>query len=63
METDNIQESGIPKRRALGKGLEELFNIEDINYNKIEEKIIEDSSKEEITELDLTDLRVNPYQQ
>jgi len=50
------------KRRALGKGLEELFNIEDINYNKIEEKIIEDSSKEEITELDLTELRVNPYQ-
>lgn len=50
------------KRRALGKGLEELFNIEDINYNKIEEKIIEDSSKEEIVELDLNELRVNPYQ-
>ena len=50
------------KRRALGKGLEELFNIEDINYNKIEEKIIEDSSKEEIVDLKLEDLRVNPYQ-
>ena len=50
------------KRRALGKGLEELFNIEDINYNKIEEKIIEDSSKEEIVDLNLDELRVNPYQ-
>ena len=50
------------KRRALGKGLEELFNIEDINYNKIEEKIIENSSKEEVVELPLEELRVNPYQ-
>ncbi len=50
------------KRRALGKGLEELFNIEDINYNKIEEKIIEESKNEEITEIKLEDLRVNPYQ-
>ena len=50
------------KRRALGKGLEELFNIEDINYNKIEEKIIEESKNEEITEIKLENLRVNPYQ-
>lgn len=50
------------KRRALGKGLEELFNIEDINYSKIEEKIIEDSSTEEIVDIKLEDLRVNPYQ-
>ena len=35
METNN----GI-KRRALGKGLEELFYNEPMEYNKIEEKII-----------------------
>ena len=36
------------KRRALGRGLEELFNIEDINYNKMEEKIMEKPKEEEI---------------
>ncbi len=50
------------KRRALGRGLEELFNIEDINYNKIEEKIMETASEKEVKEIPLTELRVNPYQ-
>ena len=36
------------KRRALGRGLEELFNIEDINYNKIEEKIMETANENEV---------------
>lgn len=50
------------KRRALGRGLEELFNNEPIDYNKIEEKIITDTPKEAITELELSELRSNPYQ-
>ncbi len=50
------------RRRALGRGLEELFNNEPIAYEKIEEKIIEDASKEEIVEIPLKDLRSNPYQ-
>lgn len=50
------------KRRALGRGLEELFNIEDINYNKMEEKIIEKAKEEEIKEIPINKLRVNPYQ-
>lgn len=50
------------KRRALGRGLEELFNIEDINYNKIEEKIMETVEEEEIKEIPIDKLRVNPYQ-
>ena len=33
------------KRRALGKGLEELFNTEQIDINKVEEKIIENTQK------------------
>ena len=36
------------KRRALGRGLEELFYNEPINYNKVEEKIITETPKEEI---------------
>lgn len=50
------------KRRALGRGLEELFNIEEISLNKIEEKIIEETKQEEVQEIKMSDLRVNPYQ-
>ena len=33
------------KRRALGRGLEELFYNEPIDYNKVEEKIITEDRK------------------
>ena len=55
-------ESGIPKRRALGKGLEELFNSEVLDYSSVEEKIVKDTPKEEITMIKLNELRSNPYQ-
>lgn len=51
-----------PKRRALGRGLEDLFNNEPIEYNKVESKIIEETPKENIVELNLDELRANPYQ-
>ncbi len=50
------------KRRALGRGLEELFYNEPIDYNKVEEKIITETPKEEITMVKLSELRSNPYQ-
>ena len=50
------------KRRALGRGLEELFNNEPLDYNQLEEKIITSTPKEEIVELNLSELRTNPYQ-
>ena len=50
------------KRRALGKGLEELFNNEQINFDSIEEKIIDSTPKDEIVEVELSELRSNPYQ-
>lgn len=50
------------KRRALGRGLEELFYNEPIDYNKVEEKIITGTPKEEITMVNLDELRSNPYQ-
>ena len=62
METNNISESGIPKRRALGKGLEELFNNEVIDYSAVEEKIVNETPREEIEMLNLDELRSNPYQ-
>ena len=62
METNNVSESGIPKRRALGKGLEELFNSEIINYSVVEEQIVNETPKNDIVNIDLNDLRANPYQ-
>ena len=50
------------KRRALGKGLEELFSSEQMNFDAIEEKIIDSTPKDEIIEISLDELRSNPYQ-
>ena len=50
------------KRRALGRGLEDLFKNEQINFDQIEEKILDASSKDEIVELPVDELRPNPYQ-
>lgn len=50
------------KKRALGRGLEDLFNSENIDYSTVEQKIYESASNEEIVELNLSDLRPNPYQ-
>ena len=50
------------KRRALGKGLEQLFNNEVLDFSQIEEKIVEDTAKDEIVDLKLSELRSNPYQ-
>ena len=61
MET-NINESGIPKRRALGRGLEELFYCEVLDYSSVEEKIVSETPKDEITMVDLSEIRSNPYQ-
>ena len=62
MDNNELSESGIPKRRALGRGLEELFNNEVIDYSAIEEKIVNTTPKEEITKVKLSELRSNPYQ-
>lgn len=51
-----------PRRRALGKGLEELFSTEVLDFNSLEEKIVTETPKEEIVELNIDELRSNPYQ-
>lgn len=56
MENNNIQ------RKALGKGLEELFHSEPIDFNKVEETIVSSTPKDEIIMVKLSDLRSNPYQ-
>lgn len=50
------------KKRVLGKGLEQLFNSENFDLDSIEKQIYETASLEEIIEIDLKELRPNPYQ-
>ena len=51
-----------PRRRALGKGLEELFSAEVLDFDSFEEKIVTETPKEEIVEIKIDELRSNPYQ-
>ena len=50
------------KKRALGRGLEELFNNENLDLQSMETKIYESATNEEIVEIPLEELRPNPYQ-
>jgi len=50
------------RKRALGMGLEQLFNNENLDLEGIEKKIYETTAKEEIVEIDIDELRPNPYQ-
>lgn len=50
------------KRRALGMGLEELFNSEILDFDKVEEEIVKETPKEEILNINIDELRSNPYQ-
>ena len=42
-----------PRRRALGKGLEELFSTEVLDFDSLEEKIVTETPKEEIVEINI----------
>jgi len=50
------------KKRALGRGLEQLFNTENLDLDSFEKNIYENSTSDEVLELPLTELRPNPYQ-
>lgn len=52
-------------RRALGKGLEQLFDLDNLNVENVsdfEKTLYKDIKNEEIVELDVNELRPNPYQ-
>ena len=50
------------KRRALGMGLEQLFNSEMLDFDQVEKEIVKETPKDEIVEIDLNELMSNPYQ-
>lgn len=50
------------KKRALGMGLEQLFNNENLDVSSFEKKIYETATRDEVVEIPLSELRPNPYQ-
>lgn len=57
-----MKEEKETKRRALGMGLEQLFNSEMLDFNKVEQEIVDETPKDEITKVNLSELMSNPYQ-
>lgn len=50
------------KRKALGKGLEQLFSNEMIDFDNFEKEIVRETKESDIVEIPLTEIRSNPYQ-
>ncbi len=50
------------KKRALGRGLEQLFNTENLDLNSFEKTIYEGTMNDEVHTISLDELRPNPYQ-
>ena len=50
------------KKRALGIGLEQLFNNENLDLQSFEKHVYETTDKEEIIDVNISELRPNPYQ-
>jgi len=50
------------KRKALGRGLEQLFSSEVLDIDQLEKEIVRNASQEEIVNVRLDMLRSNPYQ-
>lgn len=50
------------KRKALGIGLEQLFNSENINFDSVEKEIIDSASEKDIQNIPISEIRSNPFQ-
>ena len=50
------------KRKALGKGLEQLFTNERLNLEDLEKNIVKTATPADIVKLPIEDIRPNPYQ-
>ncbi len=50
------------KKKALGRGLEQLFSNERIDFDNFENKIVKEAKDSDIVEIPLAEIRSNPYQ-
>ncbi len=49
------------KKKALGKGLEQLFSNNVIDFDNFEDTVVEENKKD-VTEINIDEIRSNPYQ-
>ena len=49
------------KKKALGKGLEQLFSNNVIDFENFEDTVVEENKKD-VTEINIDEIRSNPYQ-
>ncbi len=50
------------KRQALGRGLEQLFSTEVLDFNAFEDQVMESVNESDIQEIPVSEIRPNPYQ-
>ena len=50
------------KKKALGRGLEQLFSSEVLDFDAFEDRIMESADESDIKEIPLSEIRPNPYQ-
>ena len=50
------------KKKALGRGLEQLFSSEVLDFETLENNIMESAKESDIIEISVNDIRPNPYQ-
>ena len=50
------------KKKALGRGLEQLFSSEVLDFDQFESNIMESVNETDIKQLPVSDIRPNPYQ-
>ena len=50
------------KKKALGRGLEQLFDTEVLDFNSFESNILESATSDDIQQINLSEIRSNPYQ-
>ena len=50
------------KKKALGRGLEELFSTEVLDFDTFESNVMETAKEEDIKEIPVSEIRPNPYQ-
>ena len=50
------------KKKALGRGLEELFSTEVLDFDTFESNVMESATEADIKEIPVSEIRPNPYQ-
>lgn len=50
------------KKKALGRGLEQLFSSEVLDFDSFESNVIEQTTESDIKEIPVNEIRTNPYQ-